>query len=99
MCVFVLTLNVFTRTFVCMHAYGTDMVVVRWLIKVAPTTSPQEWEPTQTVSFERRLTGGQRHRLWQLVSYYSISAKSMSGDEFTLADFMQHEHVSYLDSA
>ena len=99
LCVFVLTLNVFTRTFVCMHACGTDMVVVRWLIKVAPTTSPQEWEPTQTVSFERRLTGGQRHRLWQLVSYYSISAKSMSGDEFTLADFTQHEHVSYLDSA
>lgn len=49
------------------------------LIKVTPTTAPQEWEPEQMVTTTRKLAGGKRHKVWQLVSYFTISAKSMDG--------------------
>lgn len=50
------------------------------LIKVTPTTAPQEWQEEDIVPIERRLKGGKRHKIWQLVSYYTITAKGMSGE-------------------
>ena len=50
------------------------------LIKVTPTTAPQEWQQEQRVQVERTLAGGRHHKIWQLVSYFAIVAKGMSGE-------------------
>ena len=39
----------------------------------------QEWKPQEPVAVHLSLKGGKRYKMWQMVSYYSVTAKSMSG--------------------
>ena len=49
------------------------------MIKVTPSTAPQEWKEQQQVRIDRKLAGGKHHKIWQLVSYFTITAKGMTG--------------------
>jgi hypothetical protein len=49
------------------------------MIKVTPSTAPQEWKEQQQVRIDRKLAGGKHHKIWQLVSYFIITAKGMTG--------------------
>ncbi len=61
-----------------MRGWGMPSSVLQ-LIKVTPTTAPHEWKEESQESTSRTLADGQRYKFWQLVSYYSITAKGMSG--------------------
>jgi hypothetical protein len=65
-----------------MRGWGMPSSVLQ-LIKVTPTSAPQEWREETGESTSHALADGLRYKVWQLVSYYSITAKGMSGLSFS----------------